>query len=350
VSRCSVINFFRTQLIAILFGYIGAVILGEIDYHFLSKYWQITSIICIVLLLTTLLFGISIEGAAGVNAKAWLRVFNMTFQPSELAKIGFIITFATHLDRLKKKELLKSFFHILLLVAHLLVPVGICHLQGDDGASIIFVCIFLVMCFMAGVEIRYFLILFGCVIALFPFAWKFIFSEYQKKRIIALFDLEKYALDIGFQQIQGKVSIGSGKIFGHGLFNGPRVNYSIVPVQESDFILSVAGEELGFLGCILVILPLLILILRSFKIATKSYDDFGSYLVFGFFGLILFQSVFNIGMCLSILPVMGVTLPFFSSGGSSAACLYFGLGIVQSVFSRRKDGDLIPIIDEIEEL
>ncbi|MDR1467504.1 MAG: FtsW/RodA/SpoVE family cell cycle protein [Oscillospiraceae bacterium] len=342
VSRSGT-DFFKNQATAIIFGYIGAVFLGELDYHLLEKHWKITAILCMGFLLYALFFGIAIEGASGVNAKAWIKLPGVTFQPSELAKIGFIITLATHLNYLKKNNLMKSFGQIMLLGGHLVIPVVISHFQGDDGAAIIFVCIFLVVCFMAGIQMRYFIGVFLSIFMIIPIAWRFVLSEYQKKRITALINLEDYALDIGFQQIQGKISIGSGKIFGYGLFKGPRTGCDIVPVQESDFIFSAAGEELGFIGCMLVVISLLVLIFRTLKIARDSCDSLGSYMCFGFFGLVLFQTIFNIGMCLSLLPVMGLTLPFYSSGGSSAMCLYLGLGVVQSVFSRKTDGDMVTL-------
>ncbi|MDR0738806.1 MAG: FtsW/RodA/SpoVE family cell cycle protein [Oscillospiraceae bacterium] len=337
------VNFFITQLIAVIIGYIGAIFLAEFDYHILAKYWQIVVTLCCGLMLSTLVLGSTIEGASGVNAKAWLRIFGVGFQPSELGKIGFIITLATHLDFLMKEKMMKSFLHIFLLGVHLIVPVAITKLQGDDGAGVIFICIFLVMCFSAGVQLRYFLCLFSVVTAAMPLIWRFVFSDYQKQRILVMLDLENHKLDKGFQQIQGMISIGSGKIFGQGLFMSPRVKSGIVPMQENDFILSVIGEQLGFVGCTLALISLAVLTFAVFKNGMKACDNLGALMCFGFFGLLFLQTIFNLGMCLNILPVMGVTLPFFSSGGSSAACLYLGLGIAQSVYSKRGDSDLVSI-------
>ena len=145
------------------------------------------------------------------------------------------------------------------------------------------------------------------------------------------------AMNEGYQQYQGRISIGSGGIFGQGYFNGPRVETNAVTFQHSDFIFSVAGEEFGFIGCTLLIVLLFALMIRLVQIASKARDDMGKYMAIGFFGLVAFQTVFNVGMCLALLPVMGVTLPFFSAGGSSAACLYFGIGLVQNVYMRRND-------------
>ena len=156
-------------------------------------------------------------------------------------------------------------------------------------------------------------------------------------------------LNMGYQQIQGKLSIGSGGIFGQGLFRGWRVENGVVPIQESDFIFSVAGEELGFIGCISIVLILFFIILRIGFIALKSNTTEGFLICSGFLGLITFQTIFNLGMCLSILPVMGVTLPFFSAGGSSAACLYFAVGIIQNVYLNRSQIKKVLKTDTVEE-
>jgi len=143
----------------------------------------------------------------------------------------------------------------------------------------------------------------------------------------------------GYQQYHGRISIGSGGFSGAGLGNGSRVAAKSVAEQDSDFIFSVAGEELGFIGCTAIILLLLLLMIKVLHVAGTSRDGIGKYMCFGFFGLIAFQTVVNIGMCLTLLPVMGITLPFFSSGGSSAMCLYFGIGLVQGVYMRRQEID-----------
>lgn len=351
VSRTSNFGYFRTQLIAIVLGYIGAFVITKSDYRIIAKHYIIVSAVCILLIVCTLIFGTAVTGNSGIDAKAWLKLpGGISFQPSELAKIGFMVTFSKHLSVLKERNELKSFLNVALLGAHALVPVALTHFQGDDGAAIIFFFMFLFMSFAAGVQLRYFFGIFAVIILSIPILWNYVFAEYQKQRIINQINPEADPLNTGFQQIQGKISIGSGKIFGQGLFNGPRVGSNSVPIQESDFIFSVAGEELGFIGCILVILLLIFLLLRTLKIASLSSDCLGMCICFGFFGLVASQTIFNLGMCLSILPVMGVTLPFFSAGGSSSACLYFGLGLIQSVFMQRDDGDLNEIVEDEDEI
>lgn len=332
------LNCFTVQLISIVVGLLGAVFLQMIDYKIIAKCRKWIGLVSIILLVSTLFVGVKIEGSMGVNAKAWLPLpGGKTFQPSELVKIGFIVTFARHLSEVRKIEGFNDFKNILLLGLHVLVPVFLTHLQGDDGAAIIFLCIALVMLFMSGLPLKYFGVMIGLGILLAPLLWNFILADYQKRRILTQMNPEADPLNMGYQQIQGKLSIGSGGLFGYGLFKGPRVANNVVPVQESDFIFSVAGEELGFIGCMAIIILLLAFILRVGFIACHSGDTMGIYICFGFIGLVVSQTIFNLGMCLSLLPVMGVTLPFFSAGGSSAACLYLGIGILQNIYLNRDD-------------
>lgn len=342
VSRNSSFGYFKTQLFSIAVGYLGAYLITKSDYRIISEHWKIVAGVCILLIICTFVFGSSVTGNSGVDAKAWIKLpGGVTFQPSELAKIGFMITFSRHLAILKEKNELKYFSKIAGLGLHALVPIGLTHLQGDDGAAIIFFCMFLAMAFAAGIQLRYFVGAFAAVVLSVPVLWNFVFAEYQKQRLLSQLNPEADPLGVGFQQLQGKLSIGSGKLFGQGFFKGPRVGYGSVPIQQSDFIFSVVGEELGFVGCILVIALLAAMFVRTLQIAYKSSDDIGTYVCFGFFGMVFSQTVFNLGMCLSLLPVMGVTLPFFSAGGSSAACLYLGVGLVQSVFMQKNDNNMV---------
>lgn len=330
------LSYFTVQIIAASAGILGAIIIQSINYRDLANAAVWIGIFCTLFILYTLFFGITVEGSSGVNARAWIKIpGGITFQPSELVKIGFIVTFSKHLSLIAKNEKMKSFKHIFLLVIHAFLPIVLIHLQGDDGAAIIFLCMALFMAFIAGVQVRYFLLAGALGVLMLPVAWKYILADYQKQRIINQLNPESDPLNMGYQQIQGKLSIASGGLSGYGLSNGPRVANGAVPIQESDFIFSVVGEELGFIGCIALLLLLLFLLLRISIIATKSCEKLGVIMCFGFLGLILSQVVFNLGMCLSLLPVMGVTLPFFSAGGSSAACLYLGIGLVQSVFINR---------------
>ena len=207
----------------------------------------------------------------------------------------------------------------------------LCELQGDTGAAVVFFAMFVVMSLAAHVKLRYFAVLGGLVLIAIPILWQFVMDEYQKARIVALFNLDNVEVQAneGYQQYQGMISIGSGKFSGQGLFQGSRVASNSVPFQQSDYIFSVAGEELGFIGCSLILLLLFLLLVKILHVAHSSRDDLGKYICFGYFGIIALQSISNIGMCLALLPVMGVTLPFFSAGAAeteNAPALYLQPG------------------------
>lgn len=341
VSRATEYNYFRTQLFAVGLGIAGAVIVSLIDYAEIANFWYLLAGFSIFLMIYTAVFGEEITGGGGVSARAWINIAGRTFQSSELVKIAFIITYSKHLDIVQKHGRLIQPLQIVLLAFHALVPMLLCELQGDTGAAVVFFFMFVAMSFAAGIQLRYFAILGGIILVAIPVLWKFVMRDYQKNRFIAVFNLDSEAVKLndGYQQFQGRISIGSGKLKGQGLFEGSRVANGSVPFQHSDYIFSVAGEELGFIGCSLIILLLLLFMLKILHVAHVSRDDLGKYICFGFFGMIALQTVSNIGMCLALLPAMGVTLPFFSAGGSSVACLYLGFGLVQSVYMRRKESD-----------
>ena len=334
-------GYFRTQLLAIGLGVAAAVVVTLIDYAEIANFWYLLAGFSIFLMIYTSFFGEQVVGSGGVDAKAWINIAGRTFQSSELVKIAFILTFAKHLDVLRKGSKLDHPLHVMLLGCHALVPMLLCEMQGDTGAAIVFFAIFLTVSLSAGIKLRYFAALGGIVLVALPLLWMFVMKDYQKARFTAVFNLEDPTVQMedGYQQYQGRISIGSGRLDGTGLFNGTRVANKSVPFQQSDYIFSVAGEELGFIGCSLILLLLLLFMAKVLHVASTSRDDLGRYICFGFFGMIALQSVSNIGMCLALLPAMGVTLPFFSAGGSSAACMYLGFGLVQAVYMRRKESD-----------
>ncbi len=340
------VNFLKTQIIAVILGYTAAVVISLIDYNFIAKLsWYIGGF---ALLLTFAVFFIGIQ-VAGTDDVGWIRLpGGITFQPSELTKICFIVTFSKHLAVLIEKNRLKTFLGVLTLILHAVIPIGLIHLQGDDGAALVFAFMFLVMSFAAGVQMRYFIVLFVAILCAVPLLWTKIINDDQRNRLMVLFGADDATMQTyGWQQYQGKVSIASGGITGKGLFNGPRVANDVVPYQENDFIFTVAGEELGFIGCAAILLLFVLLLLKVLKISSQASNPLGKSICIGFFTLIGIQVFINLGMVLGILPVVGITLPFFSSGGSSVACLYLGVGLVQSVYMHPTDPEDKPVKVEI---
>ena len=336
MQRSGDYNYLRTQLAAVIAGIISAIVISIADYRYLVRKWYFSAIIAAVLASLVFLFGIQV---AGTDDTAWIELpGGFTIQPSEFIKICFIITFTKHLSYLKEKGLIENPLGVLTLVLHAALPMAVIHIQGDDGTVLIFGFIFLIMCFTAGVQLRYFAILGGLLLIGIPLIWNFFMNDEHRNRIIALFDIDGNAMtNYGWQQYQGKVSIASGELTGSGLYNGSRVEYGIVPEQENDFIFTVAGEELGFIGCMMLLVILFGIIIKVVLNAKTSNDLQGRYICSGVFATICAQSIINIGMTLGFFPVVGITLPLFSSGGSSALSTLICLGLVQSVRNHNFD-------------
>ena len=329
MQRAGEYNYLKMQIIALVIGFLGAVVLSCIDYKFLEKLSLAIGIAGIGLILLVFAFGIRIEGT---DDMAWINIGGYSLQPSELVKICFIITLSAHLSYLIKKDKIKSFWNICLLAVHGMIPVALIHLQGDDGSALIFALIFIIMTFAAGVQIRYYILTALAAAMCAPFVWTKVMNDDQRNRFLVLLNLDGNSKSVyGWQQYQGKLSIAAGGYMGEGLFKGQRVGYGIVPEQENDFIFTVAGEELGFIGCCLILALFLVMLLRIFYKSASARDEFGQNLCIGVFALILSQVGINIGMVLGFLPVVGVTLPFFSAGGTSLLMLMLCMGIVQSV-------------------
>lgn len=331
MQRSGDYNYVKTQLAAVLIGFTAAVIISNADYNYIIDKWYVAAIIAALLAVLVFIFGIRVSGT---DDTAWINVFGYTIQPSEFIKICFIITLTKHFSVLKEKELLNKLRAVLSLCAHAIIPMAVIHIQGDDGTVLIFALVFIIMCLWAGIKLRYFAVFGAITAALIPLIWGFVMNDEHRNRLLALFfPDESTVTGYGWQQYQGKLSIAGGGLFGSGIFNGNRVQRGIVPEQENDFILTVAGEELGFIGCIIVLVLLLFIMLRILKTAKNSADYRGKLICGGVFALIASQVIINLGMVLGFFPVIGVTLPLFSSGGSSVISVLICIGLVQSVYS-----------------
>lgn len=314
-----------THIIAAAIGFIAALFISQIDYDDICALWPIWAGLSLLLVLLTFTpLGLN---ASGTDDTAWLGIGGLTFQPSELMKIAFIITFSVHLSTVQDK--IRSFKTVLLLGLHAMIPIGLVFLQGDDGTAIVFVMIFLSMLFAAGVNLLYYVIGLTGTCAAIPILWS-VMSEDKKARILCILPpyVEKYLQTAGWQQYEGLKAIGSGQLTGTGYLN---TNNGSLFARNNDLIFTVAGEEFGFIGGILLLVLLTLLLFELFRCATQARDPLGTYLCVGMLALVGFQSIINLGMNLRLLPVIGITLPFFSAGGSSVATLYLGISLVLSV-------------------
>ena len=322
----------KMQITAALLGLLFAIILSKIDYRFIAKMWMVHAPLALILVGLTFVIGYGVEG---VDDKAWLKLFGVSVQPAEFLKISFIMTFAYHLSLVK--EHLNDLKNLIPVCVHGGIPVLLVHLQGDDGTAVIFALMFAIMLFAAGLSWKYLMVAGGALIAALPVIWFQIMDEDKRLRFLAVFDPENPEFkDIVYQQYHGLVSIGSGGVWGKGIFSGGHRNS--VPKSENDFIFSFAGEAIGFVGCVAIILLLAFICFRVFFTSRRSTDPLGRYICIGVFAMIVSQAVINIGMNLSVMPVIGVTLPFFSAGGSSVLSIYLGIGLALSVYMYNQKG------------
>ena len=329
----------RTMLLAVCVGAVFDVIISFIDYQFITKMFPLIGAVCILMMLVLFIPGVGVGPAERPDAKTWISLGStgLFFQPSELVKIGFIITFGMHIDLVQDK--LKSIFHLLLLCIHGLVPAGLVIVSGDLGSALVFLLIFITMMFCAGVQMRYFILGIAGICAMIPGIWYVFFSETQKERFLGLLFPERYS-DIMYQQNKGLEAIASGGFSGQGLFNGKYTQNEIVPESENDMIFTCIGEELGFIGCFLAIAILLAIIIKIVFIGIKSKENATAMMCYGTAAMFASQVIINLGMCLKIFPVIGITLPFFSAGGSSNLCIYIGIGLIMSIYRFNKEKEV----------
>ncbi len=329
----------RTMILAVLMGVALSVAISLIDYNFITKLYPLIGAVSILLMLVLFIPGVGVGPAERQDAKTWIKIGSaLYFQPSELVKIGFIITFGMHLDLVSDR--LREIKQLIFLCIHGMVPVGLVILSGDLGSALVFMAIFIVMMFCAGVQLRYFLIGVAGVCAAAPGVWYFLFSNTQKERFLGLIYPDLYK-DIMYQQNYGLEAIQHGGLLGQGLFHGSYTQIGLVPESENDMIFTCIGEELGLVGCVACLGLLLLISLRMIRNGSRSLIKSTELMCYGMATMISFQVLVNIGMCLKILPVIGITLPFFSAGGSSNLCIYIGVGLIMSIYRANKEGEIV---------
>lgn len=322
----------KTMFLAVVMGICVSLVISYFDYEAVARLWPIIAIICLGLMLSLFVIGSSPEGRD--DAISWIKLGSFYFQPSELLKIGFIITFSVHLENVGSE--INKLKNVILLAIHAMIAVGLVVLTGDMGSALVFMFITIGMLFMAGLQLRYFLFGIGAVAQLAPIAWFEVLSDFQKQRFMAIYApkslTEATYNEVIFQQERGMNAVSSGGIFGTGLFNGTYTQNGLVPESENDMIFTVVGEELGFIGCIVVLGLLLAIAIKILVVGKKAISVTGKLICCAVAVMIITQVVVNVGMVLKLLPVVGITLPFMSAGGSSNLCIYIAIGMVLSVY------------------
>ena len=331
-------NEVAVQVGAMVIGTALFILFSYIDIDIIADKSKILFIISILLIATLLQWGV---GGDDVGRRAWLRFFNIGIQPAEITKVPYIIIMARMIITYKELKTLNSIMSILKIAIVFGIMFGAVLIISEDmGTALVYFGITVVMMFAGGVKLRWFAIGAAAITALAPLIWDNFLSDKQQDRILAPFapDLvDPSRTGVLWQPGQSVEAIATGGFLGQGLGNG-RITQSprALPAQHTDFVFSAAGEELGFVGCMLVLLLLLIIIIRCVYVGVKSNNPLGMLVCFGVAGMLMTQTIENIGMSLGLMPVIGITLPFFSYGGSSLVTCLAAMGLVSGVKMRPK--------------
>ncbi len=322
------------QVAAICLGVLIYAVVSSIDISYISEGRRWLFLFNVVLLLLLLSpFGTD----KNTGNRSWLQFpfMPVDIQPAEFCKITFVIilasVMASHQDRISS---VTSVAH---MGVHLALIAGLnLFVSGDMGVTLIFVFVFIGMAWSGGVKLIWFLVGGGGIAAIAPFIWNYGMKEYQRRRLAVIFnpEIDPFGMDERYHMLRSQRSLFGGGLTGQGLFNGNRTQGGVLYAQHTDFIFSAIGEEMGFVGCLLVIVMLMAIVARCIYVGTRSPDFLRKTLCFGVAAALVFQILINVGMCIGLLPIIGLTLPFISYGGSSIVSLYAMVGLVSGVYAR----------------
>lgn len=328
--------FARKQIIAVMVGISLIVLVMTFDYHISDRGQLILYLFNLVLLASVMLLGREINGA-----KSWIRIGPLGIQPSEFAKIILILTLGKHLSN---KEHLSSFYDLVSAFVHVVPPLALIMLQPDLGTGLVFVAVLFGMLLIAGARPVHLGAIIGTGIAVI--ALVFILNHffgfppvplkpYQISRLTAFVNPERDQHGAGYNVIQAMTAVGSGRFFGKGLFHSTQGRLNFLPEHHTDFIFAVFGEEFGFFGSFLLLCGYFFLCWRALRVAQHAKDRFGGLVAGGIVCMWLFHLLVNVGMNMGIMPITGIPLPFFSSGGSSMMANLMAVGLLLNIWSRR---------------
>ena len=316
-------NYFLRQLAWVGIGVCAMFLVAAIDYRVLCDKAFSIYLGAMALLVALLLFGDVISGA-----RSWFRIGGVGLQPSELTKLVVVIVLARYLAAFAQRYLhLKQIFWALAIVA---LPVVLVCLQPDLGTALTFVPILVCGLFVRGVRPIVWIAGGMVVLLLLPLAW-FVMEDYQKDRILTFIEPQSDPLGSSYQVNQSKIAIGSGGLWGRGLFNGSQNQLGFLPTRHTDFIFSVVAEELGFIGVCITLSLLFLVVFRALSLVVAPRDTQGVFVVVGVAGMFIVHIIVNVGMAIGFLPSTGIPLPFLSYGGSSVLTAFIALGLVASV-------------------
>ena len=316
-----------TQLYAIVLGLGAMVFMLTLDYRTFADKSHLIYIGLLAVLLYVLFFG-----TVQMGARRWIALGVFNLQPSEFAKIGVALVLAKYFGENRGGP---GWSDLAIGGALTALPLALIAKEPDLGTAVTLLPVFLAVAYLAGMQMRILGLLALCLVLTAPIAWKFALKDYQKTRISTFLDPSQDAKGAGYQQIQARITVGSGGLSGKGFKQGTQGQLRFLPVAHNDFIFSVLAEEQGFAGVLVALGLYLFVILRALEAARLAKDRLGSYLVIGVLASFTFQVIYNITMSAGLAPVKGLTLPLMSYGGSSMIATLAGFGLVLNVRMRR---------------
>ncbi len=321
-------NLYIKQVYWILYGLGALAVAVMIDYTLLNRYAYLIYCVTVIGLIYVLLHGTVASGA-----RRWIHIGSLSLQISEFAKFALIVALAKYFEEGKAhaKYQIKDLIIPAIMTGIIVLLIAV---QPDLGTGMIAAFIFLIFVISVEMDNRTLIGFLVTGILLVPMGW-FLLRDYQKDRVLTLFNPERDPLGAGYHSIQSKIAIGSGGFWGKGLFAGTQSRLNFLPEKHTDFIFSVFAEEMGFLGVVVLLSLYLIIILKGLNIAYRAADRFGLFVALGIVASISFYSLYNIGMAIGILPITGIPLPFLSYGGSALITNFFSVGILLNIEMRR---------------
>ncbi|MCL6472776.1 MAG: rod shape-determining protein RodA [Firmicutes bacterium] len=321
--------FLKKQIVAFAIGLVILLALLFSNYNKWKNYMAFLYVLNVLVLIAVFFVGQTHKGA-----QSWFQIGFFQLQPSEFSKLILIVTLASFLAN--RKSQLDSMRDLLLSLAHVGLPLLLVLAQPDLGTAMCYIAILLGMMLVAGFPGRHFaiIILAGIIIAIVGIQLH-VLKDYQIDRLTVFVNPDNDPKGAGYNLLQSKIAIGSGQLFGKGIFSGTQTRLQFLPERHTDFIFSVIGEEAGFFGATLLLLLFLVLIMRGLQTAVFAKNLFGTLLATGIISLWLFQILVNIGMTIGLMPITGIPLPFISYGNSSLIVHLMGVGILLNIYARR---------------
>lgn len=322
--------YFSQQLTRFILAFVVMLVIAVIPMHILMNYAYIAYFACLLVLVV-----VDIAGHIGMGAQRWIKFGGMNLQPSEFMKLAVILVLARYFHKLHPDDIKRIPFLVppLLIIA---LPAFFIMRQPNLGTTTILLGVGVVMCFMAGVQLRYFIGAIVAAVSAMPVLWHFM-HDYQKRRVMTFLDPQQDPLGAGYNILQSMIAIGSGGLLGKGYLQGSQSQLNFLPEKHTDFIFTMLAEEFGFFGSIVLLLLYIVLLAAGLMVAIRSKSSFGAMVSGGVVALLFIHILINCAMVMGMLPVVGVPLPFMSYGGSIMFSSVFAIGLLLNAYVHRDE-------------